>query len=247
MEDLTALGYDRGFSQRILRLLGRTQQLQWYLAQGKQHGCVPLTRVHPDYPPVLRKKLGGGSPGCLWAKGPVSLLQTPCISLVGSRELLPQNRRFAAEAGRQAALQGYTLVSGGARGADTAAQEACLGAGGRVICVVPDRLDTLSLHPRILYLSEEDLDMPFSSQRALSRNRVIHGLGQLVLVAQCSLRSGGTWSGSCWNLQKHISPVFCYQDGSPAQTELAAMGAQPVGFSALSALSRLQPAEIQLF
>lgn len=243
-EDLTALGYDREFARRVLSLLHRQEQLQWYLQLGAKCGCVPLTRVSSSYPPALRKRLGEESPGCLWAKGDVSLLCRPCISLVGSRSLNPPNRAFAAEAGRQAALQGYVLVSGGARGADRTAQEACLAAGGAVICVVPDRLDVLPVQERILYLSEDGFDITFSSVRALSRNHVIHALGDPVLVAQCTLGTGGTWSGTAFNLKRGITSVFCFQDGSEAASELIAMGAVPIKCEDLQDFSQLQPLEI---
>ena len=87
------------------------------------------------------------------------------VALVGSRELREENWKFAAEVGRQAALQGYVLVSGNARGADRTAQEACLAAGGKVICVVADDLWKQPLRENILYLSEDDFEEGFSAQR----------------------------------------------------------------------------------
>ena len=179
------------------------------------------------------------SPGCLWCKGDLSLLEKPKVSLVGSRELLPENRDFAREMGRQAALQGYVLVSGNARGADQTAQNACLEAGGCVISVVADALADHSLRENMLYLSEEDFDAPFSAQRALSRNRIIHSLGQMTFVAQCGYQAGGTWDGTVRNLRFGYSPVYCYQDRSPAQELLTQMGAQSIRKEQLNDLSSL--------
>ena len=164
--DLVAIGYDRSMAGRILSLLEQEEQLHWYLRRGRD--CVPITRVSDGYPLLLRKKLGAEAPGCLWAKGPISLLEQPAVSLVGSRELLDDNRRFAEEVGRQAACQGYVLVSGNARGADRVAQDACLKAGGSVISVVADELRGHEPHERILYLSEDSFDAAFSAQRAIS-------------------------------------------------------------------------------
>ena len=135
VRDLVQLGYSAEMATRILSLLSDTQQLEYYLAKGRRSGCVPVTRAGERYPIAVRKRLGEDSPGCLWAKGDLSLLDTPCISLVGSRDLRPENLRFAQTVGLQAAKQGYTLVSGNARGADKTAQEACLAAGGSVICI----------------------------------------------------------------------------------------------------------------
>ena len=138
--DLIALGYGREMADRIVRLLADEEILAYYLTKAAGAGCVPVTRVSGDYPLLLRKRLGLLSPGCLWARGDLSMLTEPAVAVVGSRDLLPENRRFAAQAGRQAAQQGYVLVSGNARGTDRTAQEACLAAGGRVISVVADEL-----------------------------------------------------------------------------------------------------------
>ena len=224
-EDLLALGYDRETSARIVGLLSDEALLKHYVKRGVQQGCVPVTRVTEQYPLILRQRLGLDSPGCLWAKGNLSLLDQPGIALVGSRALNPENRKFAAEVGRQAARAGLVLISGNARGADRAAQEACLKAGGSVISVVADELTGHDRDGNMLYLSEEAYDAPFTAIRALSRNRVIHALGRMVFVAQADLEKGGTWDGTVKNLRFGWSSVACFRDGSVASRELEQMGA----------------------
>jgi predicted Rossmann fold nucleotide-binding protein DprA/Smf involved in DNA uptake len=181
---------------RILGLLREEDLLRLYVSRGLRLDCVPVTRVTEHYPLILRQRLGLDSPGTLWARGDFSLLHTPAIALVGSRELHPENYVFAEAVGIHAAKQGITLVSGNARGADRAAQEACLKAGGSVISIVADELWKHPIREKMLYLSEEDYDTPFTAQRALSRNRCIHTLGRLVFVAQSDLKKGGTWDGT---------------------------------------------------
>ena len=245
--DLTALGYGEEMAHRIVALLDEMELLEHYVHRGERKGCVPLSRLHPAYPKDLRQRVGLDAPGCLWAKGNVSILEMPKVSLVGSRELHTENRRFAEEVGRQAALQGYALVSGNARGADRAAQEACLAAGGWVISVVADELDKQKPLERMLYLSEDGFSEEFSAARALSRNRVIHALGCKTFVAQCSYQKGGTWDGTVKNLRSGWSPVFCFQDGSGATELLVQMGAELVQMKELSQFERLQKAELSLF
>lgn len=246
-EDLMALGYRRSAAERIVALLSQEDVLDHYLLRGKRAGCIPLTRVSEGYPGLLRKRLGLDSPGVLWAKGDITLLNEPKIALVGSRDLYPGNEAFARELGRQAALQGYTLVSGNARGADRCAQKACLDAGGNVICVVADELTRHREKERVLYLSEEDFDAAFSAQRALSRNRVIHGLGQKTFVAQCSLGTGGTWDGTVKNLRFGWSSVFCFADGSEAVQQLYHMGAGVVDRADLQDIAALQSENLNIF
>ena len=235
-EDLKVLGYGTEMAERIVELLSEEELLDHYLRKAKKLDCVPITRISEDYPLVVRKRLGLDSPGCLWARGDVELLKEPTISLVGSRELREENWRFAAEVGRQAALQGYVLVSGNARGADRAAQDSCLAHGGKVISVVADELWKQPSRENVLYLSEDGYEEAFSAQRALSRNRVIHALGLKTFVAQSALKMGGTWDGTVKNLRFGWSPVYCYDDGSEAAEILCQMGAAAVQMDGLKSI-----------
>ena len=242
VEDLLALGYGREMAGRILNLLGEEELLRYYCCRGEKQHCHPLTRLTMGYPRQLRAKLGEETPGCLWYKGDVSLLSQPMVALVGSRDLSENNRHFAKEVGRQAALQGYVLVSGNARGADQAAQNACLQHGGKVICVIADSLEEKRERDNVLYLSEDGFDCEFSAQRAISRNRVIHALAGRTFVAQSGLYAGGTWDGTAKNLRHQWSRVYCFADGSAAAAELEQMGAELIGQTQLqnfAALSRM--------
>ena len=245
--DLMALGYARDMAERIATLLGEGQLLDGYLKAAERAGCGPVTRISEGYPLVLRKRLGLDSPGCLWCKGDVSFLQQPTVSLVGSRDLLDANREFAAEVGKQAALQGYVLVSGNARGADRTAQESCLAAGGRVICVVADELYKQPQRENVLYVSEDGFAEGFSTPRALSRNRVIHALGLKTFVAQCALKKGGTWSGTAQNLRSGWSDVYVFRDGSEAALHLEQLGANLIGREALTSFYDLPKREESFF
>lgn len=239
--DLIRLGYEQETAHRIISLLSQQEQLDWYLQKAKKAGCAPISRISDDYPVALRKKMGLDCPGTLWAKGNLELLNKPAVSLVGSRNLGKENLNFAQEAGRQAAKQGFVLISGNAVGADQTAQNACLQAGGDVISIVADCLTDHQESEHILYLSEDGFDMPFTPLRALSRNRLIHAMGRFTMVAQCSYEKGGTWDGTKTNLRKKHSPVFCFQDHSQAAFALTDMGAVPITTEALADFSLLQP------
>jgi len=227
-EDLVGLGCDRGFARQVVSLLSREEALDWYLRQGEKAGCLPVSCFSGLYPARLDRALGTDAPAVLWAKGDLSLLSKPGISLVGSRELHPENRRFAQQLGQIAAQAGVVLVSGNARGADWAAQESCLEAGGCVISVVADRLDGHTCRDGVLYLSEDGFDASFSAHRALRRNRIIHSLSENTVVAQCTYGKGGTWDGTVKNLRQGWSQVYCYRDGSSAMKALWDLGAVPV-------------------
>ena len=239
-EDLVDLGYDRPMAHRIIQLLDSKWILEHYLHRGNQWDCIPISRVSETYPLPVHKRLGLDAPGCLWAKGDISLLSMQSISLVGSRELSLPNRSFAEQVGIEAAKQGFVLVSGNARGADKVAQDACLDHGGKVICVVADELQKYPITNNVLYLSEDSFDLNFTNQRALSRNRIIHSLGYITLVAQCNGHKGGTWDGTVKNLRNRWSPVFCFADGSETSVELEQLGATLIELQELLDLPKLQ-------
>lgn len=176
----------------------------------------------------------------------MSFFDTPCVALTGSRRLPEAHRRFAAHIGTLAAREGLTLVSGGAVGADEAAQNACLRAGGRVICFLPDALCDHPPRENVLYCSEEGWEVPFSVPRALRRNRCIHALGGRAFVARCTEGQGGSWRGAVESMQAGLSEVFIYDDGSPDAAALAALGATPLRDFPVT-LRGLRPPQLSIF
>ena len=245
--DLMALGYGKEESRRIVELFAGEALLDRYLQKARRAGCVPLTWLTPGYPQRLLEALGDDAPACLWARGDLSILDRDGIALVGSRDLNPENQRFAHQVGQEAAGQGLVLISGNARGADRTAQNAALASGGQVISIVADELQNHAIRDNVLYLSEEGFDLEFSAQRALSRNRCIHALGHASIAAQCSLQTGGTWDGSVKNLRFGWSPLCVFDDNSESARLLEQMGAVKIGFEDLKDLRNLPcPPQLKL-
>jgi predicted Rossmann fold nucleotide-binding protein DprA/Smf involved in DNA uptake len=243
--ELLRLGYSAEETQRILELLSRQKQLETYMRQAEQLGIRAITRVSTAYPVRISHHRKLSSPPVLFAMGDLSLLDQPAISVVGSRRLRPENEAFAAQAGRISAEGNLILVSGGAQGADLAAQKACLASGGRCIVVLPDRLADRRPEKNILYLSADGYDLPFSAPRALYRNTLIHMLGDKTLAAQCTYGSGGTWQGCTENLKHGWSELYVFDDGSQGSCALIERGATPVAH--LRSIDDLQPTQTTLF
>ena len=238
--DLCRIGYPQTEAEHIIDLLDRQSKLEDYLARGEAMGIRAITRVSDDYPSRITKKQTVSRPPSLFVMGDAALLEKPAIAVVGSRELHEENGRFAKAAGRLAAEEGYVLISGGARGADTAAQEACLEAGGQCIIFVADSLQDHTPHKNVLYVSEDGYDIPFSAARALHRNTLIHIMGEKTLAAQCTCGKGGTWQGCIENLKRGWSDLFVFDDGSEAMRLLMDLGATgipvPESFDCLQAM-----------
>lgn len=240
---LISLGYSDEMSERIHALLERPEVLKRYLAAKPE--ITALTRISDGFPQRLRH-LGTDCPPVLFCIGDTELFDSHCISLVGSRMLFPRGQAFAERIGTMAANEGFTLVSGGAPGADTAAQEACLAAGGYVISFVSDALENHKPRSHVLYCCAEGYDLPFSNARALRRNHFIHALGEKTFVAQCPRASGGTWSGSADNLKRGLSEIYVLNDGSEGAQALVDLGATYVDDD-LPPLSDLLSYQLSIF
>lgn len=240
---LRRLGVPEDEAQRIEHLFSQEALVGRYVERARRLGIRCLTRKSPGYPKRLMNTLGAQAPGVLWLRGNENLLHTAAVALVGSRDAAPESLAFAQAVGRAAAAQGICLVSGGARGCDTAAETACLDHGGSVIRVLPHSMDR-GKEPcgQLLYLCEDSYDLAFSSYRALSRNRIIHSLGSVTLVAQSGL-TGGTWSGTTRNLRQGWSPVYVWEDRTPGAQALLNQGAMllpPGGLEDLTNLMIMQ-------
>lgn len=212
---------------RIEGLLERKESVLARLESWEACGVSVCTLLSGDYPEPLLRKLGDDAPAVLFLSGNRGLLAGPALSLVGCRNLREENRLFARERGARCAARGLALCSGDARGADRAGQDGCLEAGGAVLSFVSDRLLDRTGSERHLYISEDSPDAPFSTPRALSRNRLIHCMGACVFVAQTEDGRGGTWSGTYRNLTHRWTPVYYYEDGSAGAEHLRREGAKP--------------------
>ena len=242
VKDVRRLGYSEYEAGHIVSLLGRERQLDGYLLAAEKADVAVITRLDARFPQRLREQLGARCPAALFCRGDLRLLQRPCISVVGSRHLASPGAQFAAQAGRLAAREGFTLCSGDAMGADRTAQEACLRGGGSVLIFPATELVYCPVRENVLYAAEGGFELGFSAQRALGRNRFIHAMGEKTLVAQTSFGKGGTWSGSLDNLQHEYSPLFVFDDGSEGARALCARGATPV--QKLTSLASLSPAQL---
>ena len=256
--ELLRLGCKPEEAAEILRRLDQRQLLGQYLMKLGQKGIAVTTRISPEYPLRLREVLGDRAPLVLFYAGNAELFRKSCISLVGSRQLRAPGKAFARAAGQAIAQQGFCYCSGGAAGADTEGLLGAASAGGSAVVFLADRLtdhltdrryQTLLKEQRVVLVSEQGPELEFSAPRALSRNRLIHAMGQKVLVAQSDYGSGGTWNGTMENLKAQWSPVlmFAGEPDDPGSKGLIERGAAPIMLSDLNKLSALGQEQTSLF
>ncbi|MEE4239219.1 MAG: DNA-processing protein DprA [Anderseniella sp.] len=155
-----------------------------------------ITFGEPAYPYMLAE--AGQPPPVLFAAGNIELLNSPCCAIVGSRNASANGRRFAREVSFALGQAGWTVVSGLARGIDTAAHEAALAAG--TVAVMATGLDVIypaengGLAARISDGGCLVTEMPPGTHPRAElfprRNRIIAGLSAGLAVIEAALRSG---------------------------------------------------------
>lgn len=245
---LCDLGCNNEEAALILRLLDGTAAITDGLTEFDRMGVQAVTRISTDYPLRIRQCLSGAAPLVLYCSGDTALFQTACVSLVGSRKLREPGLRFAKNVGQMAARKGYTLVSGGAAGADQAAYESCMNCGGKAILFLADSIAQWQNKPevkeyvrqgRLLLVSEDGADYHFTASRAMRRNRLIHAMGKATFVAQSDYGSGGTWGGTVENLKHEWSPVLVsnLEPDDPGFRGLVDRGAEEFGIELLETFS----------
>lgn len=171
-------------------------------AAGELRACSHLaidvwTPRDPGWPLALETMTD--PPVLLYAKGslPAAMVR---VAVVGSRRATPYGRRVAAGLGAGLAQRGIEVVSGGARGIDTAAHVGALEAGGRSVAVLgsglaqPYPTENARLFARMAesgaLLSEFPLDAPPLPEHFPRRNRLISGLSAAVVVVEATTKSG---------------------------------------------------------
>lgn len=168
-----------------------------WLHNGERRSCIclgdeayPAALLQTEDPPLL-----------LYAEGDPGALLAPALAIVGSRNPTPEGARNARSFAQTLTSEGWTIVSGLARGIDASAHEGALESGGATVAVIGTGPDLAyptthrGLMRRIsdskgLVLSEYSPGTPPLPAHFPQRNRIIAGLTQGTLVVEAALQSG---------------------------------------------------------
>lgn len=150
----------------------------------------------PDYPPFLAEM--DNAPPALILRGDTALARRTCVAMVGARNASAAACRFARQIAHDLGQAGVTVVSGLARGIDTAAHAGSIDSG--TIGVIASGIDIAfppenrALQERVaetgLLLAEQPPGTEPLARHFPSRNRIIAGLAQGTLVVEAAPRSG---------------------------------------------------------
>ncbi|MDP3197775.1 DNA-processing protein DprA [Tabrizicola sp.] len=172
--------------------------IQAELKQGRALGATLLVHGEPDYPHALMDI--PDAPPVLWALGDISLLNRPAIGMVGARNASSLGVRMARRLGTGLSDARFTVVSGLARGIDSAAHEAALEGPGRTIAVMAGGIDVIyppenaalaaAIDAAGCRVSEHPPGLEPQARHFPMRNRIVAGLSRAVVVVEAAAKSG---------------------------------------------------------
>jgi DNA processing protein len=174
------------------------------LERGRQLGVMPLPLFDPRYPPLLAAI--PDPPPLLWIRGEAAALSQPAVAIVGSRAATPYGLAMAATISRDLATAGLVIVSGLARGIDSAAHGAALSAHGKTVGVLGCGIDRVypaehrelarNMEHAGAVVSEFPPGVPPLPHHFPMRNRIISGLAAVVVVVEAPEKSGALITAS---------------------------------------------------
>ncbi|MEG4168183.1 MULTISPECIES: DNA-processing protein DprA [unclassified Microcoleus] len=227
---------------RVSALLERGVMLSLAVEKWTNQGLWILGRSDSQYPKRLKQILKHLAPAIIYGIGNIKLLSQGGLAIVGSRDIDEEGLDRTQRVAQICAEQEMQVISGGARGVDTAAMLSALEAGGTAVGVLADSLAASAVagkyragikEGRLTLVSACDPNARFNVGNAMGRNKYIYALADRALVINCSVGTGGTWAGAVEALEKIKDvPVFVLDDAVPeGNRQLLKRGAQPLPFA----------------
>ncbi|MGA7684825.1 MAG: DNA-processing protein DprA [Terriglobales bacterium] len=186
---------------------GKSMELaQDEIARAAQAKAAIISLSSAEYPPRLREIYD--PPVILFVKGSVDLLSKPGIAMVGTRHPTPYGTGMAERLATDLAARGLVIISGMARGIDTASHRGAIAAKGKTIAVLGTGIDVFypkentRLAEQILALggamiTEFPIGTSPAPQNFPIRNRIISGMSAGVLVVEAAEYSGTRITSRC--------------------------------------------------
>jgi DNA processing protein len=197
LTDLVAAGMPRKVAGATERFRDANEPDE-VLGEIDRLGITPLHLRHDDYPAQLAET--PAAPSVIYVKGKMLAADEPAIAVVGSRDATPYGLEMTRRLSYDLARAGVTVVSGLARGIDTAAHRAALEAGGRTMAILGSGLNRVYPQRNIpmaekitengALFTEYPPGVSALPQHFPRRNRVISGLCHGVLVVEAAFKSG---------------------------------------------------------
>ncbi len=195
LRQIQGVGENRALSIAQFNGWDRVRKEIELAARNNIHIVSPADQVYPE---GLKRIID--APPILYIKGRIERGDKYAVAMVGSRNATIYGKHVAEQMGRKLASSGLTVVSGMARGVDTASHTGALKSGGRTIAVLGSGLDVpypasnRELMNKIASSGCVISEFPFGTQPQREnfprRNRIISALSMGVIVVEATLDSG---------------------------------------------------------
>jgi len=167
------------------------------MAAAAKIGAVIVTMLAKDYPKPLKEIYD--PPPVITVRGNPEILHKNAIAVVGARNASLNGCHFAGKLAKDLGREGYAIISGLARGIDTAAHKASVETG--TIAVIAGGIDNIypkeneKLYYEIIekggaIISELPIGAMPRPENFPQRNRIISGIAEGVLIVEAALKSG---------------------------------------------------------
>ena len=201
---------------------------------------INMTNPEEDnYPIKIKEFVKDIKP--LYYSGELEMANKPSIAIVGSRNCTSYGKSVALEIGRRAAFFGVQVVSGLARGIDTAGHLGALQGGGKTIGIIANGIDiayprqNAELQKKIseegLLLSEYPGGEKPKNWYFPTRNRLISAISDAVIVVEANTRSGSLITAECameQGKEVYAVPGSIFSQNSLGTNKLISIGARPL-------------------
>jgi DNA processing protein len=173
--------------------------------RAEAHSITPVAWSDAAYPVALTTIVD--PPPVLWTLGAVAAFQAPAVAIVGARAASPYGLSVAEQLAADLAVRGLSIISGLARGVDSAAHRGALSAGGVTIGIMGSGVDVMyppehaplarEMQQHGVVASELVPGTPPLPYLFPLRNRIISGLSRAVVVIEAGEKSGSLITARC--------------------------------------------------
>jgi predicted Rossmann fold nucleotide-binding protein DprA/Smf involved in DNA uptake len=222
-ELISDLVLSEDMAERVALLLSRGVNFAFVLEELSRKGIGIVTRSDKDYPSKLKALLKKNAPPILYYCGDITLANNDGVSIVGSRNIDDNAKKFAYDLAKKAVNEDLTIFSGGAKGIDTTSEQAAMENGGKVVSILADSLSLKIrrkevrdkiINKQLLLISATNPDAPFSAGGAMNRNKYIYCLSSAAFVVASDYNKGGTWAGATENIRNKWVKTFVWKNKS---------------------------------
>ncbi|MGW6955006.1 DNA-processing protein DprA [Streptomyces chartreusis] len=200
-------------------------------------GIFAVMRGQSLYPDMLIHKEKASAP-VLFCYGNDQLLNAEGIGMCGSRAVSELGMSAAVACGEEVSSRGLSVISGYAKGVDTATHLAALRSGGSTVIVLAEGFDHFRVKKvftdhfdleRLLVLSQFPPGQPWHAHAAMARNKVIFGMGRALVVVEAGERGGTLAAGEgAIRMGRPVLVLNFGKDTPPGNRLLLDKGGYPV-------------------